>query len=162
MIIVDTDVLSTFAKIERIKLLKELFSGEVYITPMIREEISVPLEYGYNFPNNVISSIETVTIDEEVLERYQKYSKETSLGKGEIEAIAYCEIKDWAFVTNDLNARQFAKKRKIRVLSLQAVLKALWKKELLSKESVEILLEEIIEKDNLAINKETRKYIFDE
>jgi len=43
MIIVDTDILSMFAKIDEIETLIRLFDGKIAITPKIRDEISVPL-----------------------------------------------------------------------------------------------------------------------
>jgi predicted nucleic acid-binding protein len=45
MVIFDTDILSMFAKIDAIYLLKRLFGEKALITPKIRDEISVPLEY---------------------------------------------------------------------------------------------------------------------
>ena len=44
MVIFDTDILSMFAKIDAISLLKQLFAEKIAITPKIRDEISAPLE----------------------------------------------------------------------------------------------------------------------
>ena len=57
MIIFDTHILSMFAKVDAINLLKHLFGEKILITPKIRDEISTPLEYGYTFPLKVISTI---------------------------------------------------------------------------------------------------------
>lgn len=88
MIIFDTDILSMFAKIDAVDLLKQLFGEKAAITPKIRDEISVPLEYGYTFPLKVISSIKTVPLSNQALEEYIKLQGNFSLGKGELEAIA--------------------------------------------------------------------------
>jgi hypothetical protein len=48
------------------------------------------------------------------------------------------------------------------VISLQSILKALWKKKIKSKEEVRQLLEKIKEMDNLAVSKEVEKEIFEE
>ncbi|MEA1994526.1 MAG: hypothetical protein U9N35_09090 [Euryarchaeota archaeon] len=50
MLVVDTGILSMFAKIDEVVLLTDLFNDKVVITPKIRDEISAPLEYGYTFP----------------------------------------------------------------------------------------------------------------
>ena len=50
MIVFDTDILSMFAKIDAVDVLKCLFDEKVVMTPKIRDEISVPMEYGYTFP----------------------------------------------------------------------------------------------------------------
>lgn len=68
MIVVDTDILSMFAKADMIDLLKSVLSARAVITPLIRMEISVPLEFGYEFPYRVISSIRTVQLTEQALE----------------------------------------------------------------------------------------------
>ena len=43
MVVFDTDVLSMFAKIDAVDLLKDLFGEKAIITPKIKDEISVPL-----------------------------------------------------------------------------------------------------------------------
>ena len=44
MIVFDTDILSMFAKIDAVDLLKHPFDEKAVITPKIRDEISVPLQ----------------------------------------------------------------------------------------------------------------------
>jgi len=56
MIIVDSDVIIMFAKAESIELLLNLFDDEVYLTPKIRDEILIPKEYGYEFPERVTAA----------------------------------------------------------------------------------------------------------
>jgi len=162
MAIFDTDVLSMFAKIDAVDLLKDLFGEKAIITPKIKDEISVPMEYGYTFPLKVISTIESVPLSNDVLEEYGRLQKSLSLGKGELEAIAYCKVEKCIFVTNDIKAREFAKSEGVSVISLQAVLRALWKAKIKSKEEVRQILERIKAADNLAVSREVEKKIFEE
>jgi len=162
MIILDTDILSMFAKIGEIELLKCLFSEKVAMVPRVRDEISIPLEYGYAFPLRVISEIRTVPLSKEALEEYEKLQRNFSLGRGELEAVAYCKTEDCAFATNDMKAREFAKGEGLFVISLQAILKAFWKKGIKDKEEVKRILENIKEADNLSISIEVEREIFDE
>ncbi|MCK4735650.1 MAG: hypothetical protein KAT65_24560 [Methanophagales archaeon] len=159
-IIFDTDILSMFAKIDEVYLLKRLFGDKVVITSKIRDEISAPLEYGYTFPLKVLSTIKTVPLSKEAIEEYARFQWSLNLGKGELEAIAYCKMEKWTFATNDGRAREFAKIEGIQVFSLQAILKALWKKKLKSKSEVKQILERIKKADNLAVSKEIEKGIF--
>lgn len=160
MVVFDTDVLSMFAKIDAVDLLKDLFGEKAIITPKIKDEISVPLEYGYTFPLKVISTIKSVPLSNEVLEEYARLQKSLSLGKGELEAIAYCKVEKCIFVTNDIKAREFAKSEGVSVISLQAVLRALWKAKIKNKEEVRQILERIKAADNLAVSREIEKKIF--
>ena len=162
MIVFDTDVLSMFAKIDAVDLLKQLFGKRGVITPKIRDEVSVPLEYGYSFPLKVISTLNTVPLNDQALEEYIRLQGNSSLGKGELEAIAYCKTEKCAFTTNDIKARKFAKSEGVFVISLQAILRALWKKKIKSKEKVKQMLERIKDIDNLAITREVEKEIFKE
>jgi predicted nucleic acid-binding protein len=162
MIIFDTDILSMFAKIDAVDLLTQLFDGKAVITPKIRDEISVPLEYGYSFPLKVISSIKTVPLSNQVLEEYIRLQGNFNLGRGELEAIAYCKTEKCFFATNDIKAREFARSEGVSVISLQAIIKALWKKKIRSKKEARQILERIKEADNLAISREVEREIFDE
>jgi len=70
MIVFDTDILSMFAKIDAVDLLKRLFGERAVITPKIRDEISAPMEYGYTFPLKAILTIKTVPLSNQSLEEY--------------------------------------------------------------------------------------------
>ena len=50
MVILEADILSMFAKVDAVDVFGELLGRErVAMTPAIRDEISVPLQYGYTF-----------------------------------------------------------------------------------------------------------------
>ncbi len=148
MIVFDTDILSMFAKIDAVDVLKCLFDEKVVMTPKIRDEISVPMEYGYTFPLKVISTIKTVPLSNQALEEYERFRGNLRLGKGELES-------------NDIKARRFAKREGVAVISLQAILEALRKKKIKSKEEVKQMLERIKETDNLAVSREVEREIFE-
>ncbi|MCX9011619.1 MAG: hypothetical protein OIN66_10925 [Candidatus Methanoperedens sp.] len=154
-------MLSAFAKIGAVDILMELFANKIVITPKIYDELSVPVEYGYAYPLNIFSKIRTITLSEDVIEEYERLKKLT-LGRGELEAIAFCKKNNCIFVTNDKKAREVAKKHGVLVLSLQAVLKAIWKKKIKSKNEVKQILERIKDADNLSISIEVEKEIFAE
>lgn len=162
MIVVDTDILSMFAKVNAIDALKTLFKGRIVMTPKIRDEISIPLEYGYTFPLSVISKIKTVPLSPSALKEYERLSEDWILGKGELEAISYCKAENGIFLTNDKKARDLAKREGVRVISLQAILRALWKTGIATKEETKRLLEKIKEIDNLYVSLETEAEIFKE
>ena len=61
-----------------------------------------------------------------------------------------------------MKAREFAKRNGVSVISLQSILKSLWKKKIRSKEEVRQVLERIKEMDNLIVSKEVEKEIFKE
>lgn len=98
-----------FAKIDSIDILTELFTNKVVLTPKIHDELSVPLEYGYAYPHNVFIKIRTIPLSDEVIEEYEKLQK-LNLGKGELEAIAFCKTRKCIFVTNDKKQEKLRKR----------------------------------------------------
>jgi len=67
-----------------------------------------------------------------------------NLGKGELQAIAYCKKEKVILATNDIKARKVAKTEGVSVISLQAILKAIWKKGIRNKKEVKEFLSNYI------------------
>ena len=108
MIILDTDILSIFAKSGEMPLLLELFGNDMGMTPAIMQEVAAPIDYGYEFPLSVINTIKSVQMSNEAITDYHIISQNKKLGKGECEAIAYCKSTSSLFITNDRKARETA------------------------------------------------------
>lgn len=163
-VIVDTDILSMFAKADAIEALVEAFgSWEPHMTPAIRDEIMVPFQYGFNFPKKVLDTIPTVVLTQEMMEDYLALSvAERSVGRGELEAIVYCRNTGALFATNDAHARAFAQAQGINVISLQAILRILWEERGWPKRQVSVLLERIRKADRLTLSPEVEAEIFEE
>ncbi len=161
-LIVDTDILSMFAKVGALDTLVALVGQEVIgITPAIADEIAIPLQYGYAFPREVLSKIPVVPMSLQVMERATQLRLEnTALGRGEREAIAFCQIEVAQLSTNDKVARTFAQSQDVQVISLQALLRTLWLSGVRSQTEVRILLEQIKQADKLEIPAEVEKDIF--
>ena len=84
------------------------------------------------------------------------------MGKGELQAIAYCKKENVILATNDIKARRVAKTEGVSVISLQAILKAIWKKGIRNKKEVKKLINKLREVDNLELSSEVEKRIFKE
>lgn len=148
MIIFDTDILSIFAKISRLELIKKLF-GTIYITPMIREELTVSLEYGYNFPKDILDNSSVIIPTVEEIGLYNEFK--VRLGKGEAEAISIAKNRKLSFATNDKVAQKAAKENGVGIISLQAILKALIKRQILTLNELNEIINDIRSRDNLVI-----------
>jgi predicted nucleic acid-binding protein len=164
IVIVDTDILSMFAKAEALVLLGQLFGRDrLATTPAIRDEIAVPLQYGYSFPLQVLAETAIALLTNRAwLEHERLRAPGAALGRGELEAIAFCKTEGAVFVTNDLVARRFALAQGVRVLSLQAILRGLWESSVCTKSEVHTVLERIKQADRLEISLEVESEIFDE
>lgn len=163
-VVIDTDILSMFAKASALNLLGEFLGKErVAMTPAIRDEISAPMQYGYVFPGEVLSQIPIVHLTEQDWQEYERlWGTGSSLGKGELEAIAFCRGTGALFATNDSAARKFAQNQGVQVISLQAILRGLWVSGMRSKPEVQTLLEHIKSIDCLEVPPAVELEIFGE
>jgi len=161
-IIIDTDIASAFAKTERLKLLHKLFSHwDVVITPEIYQELLVPLNYGYTFPQDIFDSVKTIYPTKEELNNFQKaLSQYPKLGRGELEAIIVCISRGYAFSAIDRRAIETAESKSVIVYPLDVVLRLLWINNMLSKSEVEMFIQDLEDKDNLVIK--DRDMIFEQ
>ena len=57
--ILDTNVLSLFAKIERLDLLLQLMAAPLYVTPIIEFELETGLDHGVEYLANALHLIRT-------------------------------------------------------------------------------------------------------
>ena len=164
-VIIDTDILSMFAKVGAVDVLVGFLGrGRVAMTPAIRDEISTPMQYGYSFPSEVLSRIPVIPLTEQVWQEYERLwaTMGTSLGKGELEAMAFCKVEGALFATNDSAARKLAQDQNVRVISLQAILRRLWLSGMRSKTEVRALLERIKKADYLEVPPEVEVEIFED
>ncbi len=149
MIIFDTNILSMFAKIDRLDLLLKL-SDEIIIVPEIRRELSVPLEYGKSWAEKILNISKTVYPDEEEQKLFEEFLSETRrLGSGELQALAVCKIKYYIFCSFDRVALNFARRKGIKCMNLHDIFRELLRKDVLKIEDIVDLLREIEAKDNV-------------
>ncbi len=154
MIVLDTDFVSVLAKAEIIGLVKKLFSGkhDLIFTPKVYDELNVPKEHGYTYPDEIFKNIDVLTAESKEQKMYiALLSDNPTLGRGELESIAICINRSAIFATLDEKARQFAKNRDIHVLHIHTVLKMLLKTGLCSEKEVVDIVKKIEKMDRRTI-----------
>ena len=154
MIAIDTDFASVLAKAEIIELVKELFSKKHYliITPKVYEELEVPKEYGYTYPDEIFNNIDVLIVESREQELYMDMlGSNPTLGRGELESIAVCMNRSAIFATLDEKAMRFARTQGIHVLHIHTVLKMLLKTELCSEKDVMDIIKKIEKTDRRTI-----------
>ena len=154
MIGLDTDFASVLAKVGIIGLIKKLFSGkhELIITPKVYEELRVPKEYGYTYPDEIFKNIEVLTVESQEQKLYMELlNTNPALGKGELESITVCINRSAIFATLDEKAKQFAKDQSIHVLHIHTILKMLLKTGLCSESEILDIVKNIEVKDKRII-----------
>lgn len=148
MIIADTNILSTFACINRLDLLFQVADTEVIcLSPAIVSELQEGLNRGcaylqpllYEVQKGATYSLIHLTLEEasfcQTLPR--------GLQKGEKEAIAVCAFRDAAFLTNDRRAHRYCQANFVASFDLKMILRRLWQATHSTKAEVQSLIEAI-------------------
>ena len=153
MIIFDTDILSMFAKANVLDVIVEALSRfKLCITPKIKEELSIPLEYGYSFPEEIFKRFEVIVpTKKEYLEYEKLLVLYPFLGKGELEAISIAKMRNCLFATNDLKAFNVALKEKVLPINVHTILKTLWEKKFYNKSELLKFIQKLERADNTKI-----------
>ena len=159
MILLDTNILSTFCKIRRLSLIFEVLKKEVlYISPNVFKELKKARDKGYSFSNNAFESIknnrlQVINLTPE--EKTETIKIPSSFAAGERDSIVVCKKRSWIFITNEKKVINYCKKQGIMYFDLIDILKAMHEFMGYSKEDIRSLIEEIEKKDNILIkNKE--------
>ena len=154
-LVFDTDILSTFGKIRRLDLLRELFpNAMLLVPPSVYDELFKARECGYEFVDYIIESgiLEVTPLNEEELELLSKLREERrSLGLGELEGISICKHREYILVTNDITAKKVCDRNRIKFIDLSMILKSLLVAEVLTDDELKALIDEIERKDRVAI-----------
>ena len=160
MILVDTNILGTLARVERIPLLLDLFGqDEIGVCPAVYAELLTGTREGRQFLQLAVQLIEAGTIKlvaltaDEILGRLKL---PTSLDSGEAESITVCQTRGAAFLTNDRRARNFCLAEDIEVFDLMDMLRALWKLRVCSKRQVSQLVNDIEHREGMVIKHKER------
>ncbi len=146
MIVADTNILSTFARVTAIDFLRQLCkSDRLYVTPATFNELRRAVEVGCGFLAPTLAAIQSgIGLDLVELRREEILASKDlprSLGAGEAESIAVClQRPGTRLLTNDKRARNFCREHSIPCLDLPAILRGLWVRQVVSKERVRQLL----------------------
>ena len=139
MILADTNLVSTFARVGALDLVRQAVKADrLYVTPSTLSEIQRAVDVGCGFLASTIEAIQTgVEMDVVELRREEILAvKElpSALGAGEAESIAVCLKRRGArLLTNDKRARNFCRERSLPCLDLPGILRALWVGRVLTK-----------------------------
>jgi len=143
-IVLDANVLSRLARIGRLDVISQAFSGRCYLTSAITSEIEAGLEAGVLYLEMVRSFIQRgklhiLSASEE--DRRYMDSLPRKLGEGEAEGIALCRRLNMVFVTHDRKAANFCDQAGVRCLHFRTLVDALQKRGLLTSDQVRRALE---------------------
>jgi predicted nucleic acid-binding protein len=157
VIVADTNIVSTFARVGALKRLLELFAiDRLHITPATLHELNKAVEVGCAFLSRILEAIpaqgelQLLTLTESEIATADDLP--SSLGAGESESIAVCRHRAGTrLLTNDKRARNVCREKSIPCLDLPGILRALWVQKVLPKKKVKLLLKKIETEQGMVI-----------
>lgn len=163
-VLVDTNIRSTFAKIERFELLFEIMNREkVHISTYVLQELDMAENVGHAFVQIIFDYIDKerisiISMSDREVEVYLDLPE--SFGKGERESVAISRSRDYIFVSNETRVKNYCDRNDIDIIDLPTLLRRAWKTGLKEKETVKEIVEDIENKDNIIFKDKT--IIFEE
>jgi predicted nucleic acid-binding protein len=149
MIVADTNILSTFARVGRLDLLFAVAETEIFcLPPTVVKEFKVGLQKGLVFLQPIIDGLTGGAgydaLDLTAEEKSLADALPASLNAGERECIAVCVKRSEAkLLTNDKRARNYCQANRLPCLDLKLILRRLWQASHCSKAEVRALIDEI-------------------
>lgn len=121
-VVIDSTVLSNFAAVSRLDLLRAMCGGMAHITHEVQQEILQGIEEGYVFLTPVLEQIGS---GPEAWLRLTGFSSDAeeqsfreharSLGYGEASCLALAERRKWVVLTDDRAARNRLRREALKV-----------------------------------------------
>jgi len=151
IVFADTDILSAFAKVNAMKLIKKLFD-ELKISPSIYEELMRAKRAGYSFVDDIFQNTEIILLSETEFKSFRNLlEKEKNMHEGECQLIALCRSRNGILLTNDRYVKNYCKENGIEFLDMEEILRAMKLKKILSREGLRKLIDDIEKKDHTII-----------
>jgi predicted nucleic acid-binding protein len=164
VVLADTNILSTFAKISELPLLIRLFTDEgIGVVPAVYEELHSGMSKGYVALKAALELIQRRQIDlvmPTVDEALEKGALPPSFDEGERETIAVAKSRDCKILTNERLVKNWCTQAGITYWDLTGILRALWRTNLLTKEQVRRLIVQIERRDRIVFK--DQQQIFEE
>jgi predicted nucleic acid-binding protein len=130
MILLDTSVLSTLARVNELDLVWELFpKNSIAVAPAVFREVMQAVAQGRSWLEQIPKLVESGRLQLAMPTAAEVLAAEAfpdSLGLGEREAIALCKAHDWVFLTNDRRARNFCAEIRVEASDVAGVMRLLW------------------------------------
>ena len=160
MILLDTSILSTFARADGLDLLWELFPRtEIGITPAVFREVVAAVSQGRRWLERIpflVSEGRLKLTTPSASEILASEALPDSLGLGEREGIAFCKAHGWTFLTNDRRARTFCAEIGVEAFDVAGLLRLLWTKNVRSKGFIRSLLQRMEQLEGLVVKNKDR------
>ncbi len=152
-VVLDCDIVSTLAKIDKIDLLAEIFKDNRMVIPnAVYVELIEAERMGFDFAEKIFNSqIEITTMIGSELDDFKNIVKNKKIHHGEAEGMVIARNRNGVFLTNDRVAVKFCEQNDVAVLDLKDILKMAARKKIIGETEMIEIIRDIEVKDNTTI-----------
>jgi len=119
-VILDCDIASCMAKIDRMDLLGAAFPNfEIFITESVSIELLRASQAGFSFPNRIFRNIPVISLNRDERIMQQEIPKNRSIHFGEAEGLIISKNRNAIFLTNDSRVVRYCRDNDLKVLDLE-------------------------------------------
>jgi len=166
MILSDTDILSAFAKIERLdEIFALLKTPQLYIAGGVFSEIEESFRQGREYALKIFELLAVNRIRILYLTPNENTFCESlpiSLGRGERESLAITKERNAILLTNESRVAHWCREYKVPCIRLSDLLRGLWTEGVLTKAEVQTAIIDLQVKDRMQFKATTLAAIFTE
>jgi predicted nucleic acid-binding protein len=141
VVLCDTNILSSFARVGALELLFKLFPQRQFALPQaVHNEIAEAIRLNFKFLESVLTLIASgkiLVIVPNPEEEQDVMNLPKSFGPGESEAVAICARRSAILLSNDKSVKNYCRTHGIEVYDLQSLLRALWQNKVASRHKVQ-------------------------
>ncbi len=150
-VVIDTDVLSVFVKIRKVELLQRLFTKRsLLLTPHVYKELKYGERLGF-IKLSIPTRFAKIKLQHAEKRLVKEIHGKRNLSLADSECVAVSHNRKSLLVTNDDGVKAEADRLFVQYVDLIALLRMLWKGNIMSKEQVRDLIDEIEKKDRIVI-----------
>lgn len=151
-VILDCDIASCLAKVDRLDLLKKIFiDSKICITNSVYIELLRAKQAGFSFPDKIFESIPVIALNQDERKMLRELSQKRWIHFGESEGVSIAKNRDAILLTNDSKVVRYCKEIGIDVLDLKDILLLLAIRRTVTYAEMKDLLQDIEGKDKIVI-----------
>ena len=150
-VVADTDILSTFGKVDRFDLLRQLFQP-IYLAPAVYRELLQAERMGFLWVDRIMSVVEMLPLTTDETQEVERLIRQhPQLGSGEVESFVLAQTHHLICLTNDRQAKAVANQFSLSYLDLEEILRAFKTKAILATEALSTLIDQIEQEERTRI-----------
>lgn len=151
-VICDTDLLSAFAKIDKLSLLKKAFpKGNFFISNYVYDELLESKKMGFDFPEKIFQLTKITTLNEDEVKEYEKERVKPryySLSNSDLASLILARERNLILLSNDYQLLKKAENENVLAIDIYDILRILYKRQKIKKQEVNRSLDKIEKEDN--------------